>query len=403
MTACETLPEPSDIAPAFPWGPLLLLSAGAFWSVTLELLPAGLLPAMSSDLAVGAPRIGLLVTVWALTVGVTTIPLSHATRRMGRPQTLSLALAVLGGATVLTALAPTYAAVGAARLVAAAGHGLFWSVLLVYAAALAPEGRSGRAIAVVQVGPILATVVGLPVGTWLAGPLGWRPVVGLVGAAMVVGAALLVRLLPADTESGRTPAATQGRDPTRVLVLTGALLGATTLMAHFAVFTFVAPLSTGAWGLGGDDVGTLLLVFGAAGAAGLLISGLVPDQLAQPALVAVVGSLAVTFGLLGVASDSVIVVHALVAVWGLLLGMLPPLLQARVIGVASPASKGVAGAVLVVVFNLGIAAGALLGGAVIDRAGVDRLLPVAACVAAVAAVGLAALGRWVAVRAQQAR
>lgn len=330
---------------------------------------------------------------------MTTIPLSHATRRLGRPQTLGLALAILGGATVLTALAPTYAAVGATRLVAAAGHGLFWSVLLVYAAGLAPEGRAGRAIAVVQVGPILATVVGLPVGTRLSGPLGWRPVVALVGVTIVVGAALLVRLLPADTAAGTTPTATEGRDPTRVLVVTGALLGAAALVAHFAVFTFVAPLTTGAWELGEDDVGTLLLVFGGAGAVGLLISGLVPDHLAHPALVAVVGSLAGTFGLLAVASDSPVLVHALVAGWGLLLGMLPPLLQARVIGVASPASKGAAGAVLVVVFNLGIAAGTLVGGGVIDRAGVDLLLPVAAVVAAAAAVGLVAVGRWAAARA----
>jgi predicted MFS family arabinose efflux permease len=56
--------------------------------------------------------------------------------------------------------------------------------------------------------------------------------------------------------------------------------------------------------------------------------------------------------------------------------------------------------VLVVVLNLGIAAGALVGGGVIEHAGV-ALLPVSAVVAAAAAEGRVVLGRWAAVRRNQ--
>ena len=407
MTTCQTT-SPTDrtcppLAPppaVFPWRPLALLSAAAFGSVTLEMLPAGLLPDMTADLGVGAPRIGLLVTVWALTVAVATLPLSRATRRLRRPRALGLALAVLGGASLLSALAPTYAGVAALRLLAATGHGLFWSVLLVYAVSLAPEGSRGRAVAVVQVGPVLATVGGLPVGTWLAGEVGWRWVVAAVGAAIVAGAALLARVLPDADAGDEGPTRADGRDPTVVPVVAGAVLGALALVAHFAVFTFVAPLTTGPWGLERADVGSVLLVFGVAGAAGLLAVGLVPDRAAQPALVGVVAALAATFGMLAVAEGAA-PVHALAAVWGLGLGMLPSLFQARVIGVASPAFRNAAGAVLVVTFNLGIAAGAVVGGGVIDRAGLDRLLPLAAGVAAAAALGLLVLGTTLARRVER--
>jgi len=103
------------------------------------------------------------------------------------------------------------------------------------------------------------------------------------------------------------------------------------VLAHFAVFTFVSELATGAWALEADDLGGLLLVFGVTGAAGLPLSGALPDRFAQHSLVPVVIALAVTLALLAVARGPVAVV-SLVAGWSLVLGMLPPLLQSRVIG-----------------------------------------------------------------------
>jgi predicted MFS family arabinose efflux permease len=375
-----------------PVRPLLLLSFGAFWTVTLEMLPAGLLPSMSADLGVSPTRIGLLVTLWALTVGLSTVPLSRATRSWGRPRVLATALAVLGASTVVTALAPAYGAVAATRLVAAAGHGLFWSVLMVYAASIAPEGRSGRAISIVLGGPLLANVVGLPLGTALAGPLGWRGVVGGVGALMVVGAVLLRRLPEVPAPPGARVTAAGRRDATAPLVIGGALLGALALLAHFAVFTFVSELVTGPWALEAGDLSGLLLVFGVTGAVGLLVAGALPDRFGPHFLVGVVLALSGTFALLAVVRSPAPVL-TLVAGWGLLLGMLPPLLQSRVIGVASPGYRDVAGAILVTVFNLGIAAGALAGGQVVQHLGQSLLLPIAAVVMASSGTGLVVLMR----------
>jgi predicted MFS family arabinose efflux permease len=305
---------------------------------------------------------------------------------------LATALAVLGASTVVTALAPAYGAVAATRLVAAAGHGLFWSVLMVYAASIAPEGRSGRAISIVLGGPLLANVVGLPLGTALAGPLGWRGVVGGVGALMVVGAVLLRRLPEVPAPPGARVTAAGRRDATAPLVIGGALLGALALLAHFAVFTFVSELVTGPWALEAGDLSGLLLVFGVTGAVGLLVAGALPDRFGPHFLVGVVLALSGTFALLAVVRSPAPVL-TLVAGWGLLLGMLPPLLQSRVIGVASPGYRDVAGAILVTVFNLGIAAGALAGGQVVQHLGQSLLLPIAAVVMASSGTGLVVLMR----------
>jgi predicted MFS family arabinose efflux permease len=377
---------------ALPWRPLLLLSFGAFWTVTLEMLPAGLLPAMSADLDVRPSRVGLLVTVWAVTVGLSSVPLTRATRSWHRPAVLGLALGGLGLATLLTSLMPSYAGVLVTRLVAAGGHGLFWSVLMVYAASIAPRGREARAISVVLAGPILAGAVGLPLGTALSDPLGWRVVVGAVAVAMIAGAPALPRFLPA-APVPPAPSAAGVRDETAGRVLAAALFGALALVAHFAVFTFVSPLATDRWGFAEGSVGALLLVFGIAGAVGLAASGFLGDRSPRGSLLVTVAALALTFAVLTAAEAYGGVVAVAVAAWGLLLGLLPPLLQNAVIGAASPSYKDSAGAILVSTFNLGIATGATLGGVVFDTAGLAWLLPLAVVAAAVSALGLGRVTR----------
>ncbi|MFC5728786.1 MULTISPECIES: MFS transporter [Nocardioides] len=125
----------------------------------------------------------------------------------------STSLAVLGAATLLTALSSGYGAVAATRLLAAAGHGLFWSVLMVSAASIAPEVRSGRAISIVLAGPILANVVGLPLGTALATPLGWRPVVAVVViAGALLGAVTTIEFGPHPAGPTRRRRDAQARD-----------------------------------------------------------------------------------------------------------------------------------------------------------------------------------------------
>ena len=389
MTTTSLPPTPTA---TLPWRPLLLLSFGAFWTVTLEMLPAGLLPAMSSDLDARPSRVGLLVTVWAVTVGLTSIPLTRATRAWPRPAVLGVALGVLGTATLLTAFAPTYAGVLVTRLVAAGGHGLFWSVLMVYAASIAPRGREARAISVVLAGPILAGAVGLPLGTALSEPLGWRVVVGAVAVAMMVAAPALPRLLP-PAAPAPAPPSSGVRDETARRVLAAALFGAVALVAHFAVFTFVSPLATDRWGFAEDSVGALLLVFGIAGAIGLAASGWLGDRYPRIALVATVAALALAFTLLAAAGAFGGVAVVMVGLWGLVLGLLPPLLQNAVIGAASPAYKDAAGAILVATFNLGIATGATAGGLVIDTAGLGWLLPLAVVAAVVSALGLGRVTR----------
>jgi Arabinose efflux permease len=105
-------------APSLPWPALIVLAAAVFLSITIEMMPTGLLPEMSEGLGVTEPLVGLLVSVFAFTVVLTSTSLTALTARMPRHALLVVVLAVLGvmmgGIMVgLTAFAPTYLQVSA--------------------------------------------------------------------------------------------------------------------------------------------------------------------------------------------------------------------------------------------------------------------------------------------------
>lgn len=363
---------------ALPWRPLLILSVVAFITVTTELLPASLLVELSDGLNVSERAAGLLVAGWALTVAAASIPLVRLTARVPRRHVLPSALLVSGLATAGTALAPTYASALASRIVAAAAHGLFWSLLVATAASLVPLTHIGRAISVVLAGPALAGVVGIPLGAVIGAHVGWRYSFGLL-ALLLAAASIAVRLLtlqdpPGDADQDRR------RDPAAATVLALAVAGGLVITGHFTLYTYVSPLLQVS---GGYDAGTcalLPLAFGLAGLAGIALS----DRLPRHALVAVsagFAAAAASLALLGAGLPAAVLAMTL---WGSLIGLLPPVFQTRLLRTASPGKQATAGAVGVTVLNLGIAAGASLGGLTLHVLDVRALPAVAAGVILVA-------------------
>src|SRR5690554_4369913 len=193
------IPAPPGSAPAahgLPWRSLLTLGAVTFVVVVGEMLPTAVLPQMSADLGVPQARTGLLVSLWAATVVVTSLPLVRLTARWDRRTVAAGALVVFALSAVATALATTYPAALAGRLVGGAVCGLVWATVNSHTAAVVPERHLSRAVAVVLAGATLGTVLGVPAANLAARALDWRAGFWAVAAASLVVAAL-VRLVVA--------------------------------------------------------------------------------------------------------------------------------------------------------------------------------------------------------------
>jgi len=335
-----------------PWPVLLVLGAATLVMVTGEMLPTAVLGPMSRGLDVSESAAGLLVSVWAGVVVVASIPLVRLTQRLPRP-------ALIAGSLVAFAVA--------------AAVGLLWSTVNAHVADLVPDRLLGRATSVVLGGATLGMVLGTPVARLVADLAGWRASFALLALVSLVAALLVLRLVPparggAAAEHDVVPAEGALRATVVVTVLV-----ALVLVGHYGAYTFITRLS--------GPPAVALLVFGLASAVGVALAG----RIDRTALGLVVATALTAAAVLAVASHGDL---ALVALWGAASGALPPLAQTLILRLAGPGHRGLAGALIPVLFNGGIAVGAASASAIVAQRGVGGLGLPAAGLIAVAAIGL---------------
>ena len=360
---------------SFPWFALLALAAAAFTDVVTDLLPAGLLPQMGAALHVSEAQTGFLVTAFAIASALAAIPGTAALRGLPRRPVLIAVLTGFAVFDVITALSPWYPLTFAARLLAGVMGGTLWSMLAGCAARMVPARYRGRAIAVVLSGITVALCAGLPAGTALAVAFGWRVSFALLaGLALVLAGCIRWRVpdLPGEPRGRRTPlrrvAAKRGIPA--VLLATGLLL-----TGHQAMYTYLAAYAPG-------RAGMVLLVFGGSTVAGIWITGLLADRHLRAVLLAALALIASAMAVMALVPAALL---AAVALWGAAFGGAPALLQTALVAASGPGDADVATSLQTTVYNIGIAAGALAGGAVLDADGV-RALPWFTALIVVAAV-----------------
>lgn len=335
---------------------------------TGEYVVAGMLPAVAAGLDVGVPAAGQLVTVYAATVVLFGPALTALTARRPPKGLLLVLMAVFVAGTLGCALAPSYAVMVAARVVAAVAHCTVFAVALVVATSLVPPQRAGRAIAAVAAGLTLSTVLGVPVGTVIEAQAGWRWTFVVVAGVGAVGLVLLAVVLPRQPGPQPGPLGAQVR-----VLLRPAVAGmfAVTILGYagvFATFTYLAPLVEQVVGAGPNAVTVVVTAFGVGGVAGNAVAARLTDAHPRATLLVALAVLSATLLVLPATVGALPLHVAVVAIFGAAAFATVPGLQARVIALASGA-PALAAATNVAAFNLANTVGAAVGGVVAATAG----------------------------------
>ncbi|NQX36226.1 MFS transporter [Herbiconiux sp. VKM Ac-2851] len=385
-TAVTTfLPQTGSIpvVKRFPWGGLIVLATAVFLSVTAEMIPTGLLPEMSTSLGVTESQTGLLISFFAFAVVLTSVPLSLLFRRVPRHLLLVGVLVVVAVTSVLASMAPSYEFLVAVRIIGGMAHGVFWGVVGAYSAHLVPKEQIGRAVALTTGGGTLAFVLGVPLATAVGHAFGWRIPFLVVGLLALLGAVLLWFMLPrvdhlkhAVQDARLTDAGRRRRfvwnDSIPAVALV-CIFAAVVTVGHYSFYTYIAPFMIDRMGVAEGDVGLLLLVYGVAGALGLIIAGSVFGKRPSTGLLV---SLAVTAGsvlVLSVFTANPVIAIGSFALWGVVFGIIPTLMATRLMHVADPAIRDAASAFYSTAFNVGIGLGAVVGALFLDTFGLEVL------------------------------
>jgi len=368
--------------------PLIALGIGAFGIGLTEFIIMGLLPQVARDLGVSLPSAGLLITGYALGVTLGGPLLAVAASRLPHRAVLMLVMAIFTAGNLLCALAPGFGLVLAARVITGFAHGTFFGTGSVVAQAIVPPHRKASAIATVFTGLTLATVLGLPFGTWLGQIFGWRATFWAVAGIGALALAAIAAFVP-QTAAGtplklRQLALFLRPAPRRALAMTA--LG---YAGVFMVFTYITPLLTDVAGVPDARVALYLLLFGLGVFGGNLAGGWLADR--WPAASVRLALAGLAGGLL--ALRLALALPSLVAIAMVLLGLLAfatlAPLQSHMMA-RSPDGADTLGATLnISAFNLGNAIGAWLGGVALAASLGLPSLPLLAALLPLAALAMA--------------
>ncbi|UAL53586.1 MULTISPECIES: MFS transporter [Metabacillus] len=352
---------------------LLALAVSAFAIGTTEFISVGLLPMISEDLAIPVTTAGLTVSLYAVGVMFGAPILTSLTSNMSRKTLLLWIMIVFLIGNSLSAGATSIGVLLGGRIIAALSHGVFMSIGSTIAADLVPENRRASAISIMFTGLTVATVTGVPFGTFIGQQFGWRLafiVIIIIGLAALIANSILV---PSDLKKGnRTTFADQLK-----LVKNGRLLLVFMITAlgyggTFVVFTYLSPLLQNVTGFKEGTVAMILLVYGIAIAIGNMIGGKLSNKNPIKALFYMFIVQAIVLFVLSFTAPFKIAGLLTILLMGLFAFMNVPGLQVYVVMLAErfvPSAVDVASAINIAAFNAGIAIGAFLGGIITDSIG----------------------------------
>jgi len=352
---------------------LLALAVSAFAIGTTEFISVGLLPLISEDLNISVKTAGLTVSLYALGVTFGAPILTSLTSTMSRKGLLIWIMVVFIIGNSIAATASSVGVLLVARVLSALSHGVFMSIGSTIAASLVPENRRAGAISIMFTGLTVATVTGVPFGTFLGQQFGWRAaflIIVLIGVIALIANSILI---PSGLRKGvRSSFSDQVKLLTNGRLLLVFAITALGYGGTFVVFTYLSPLLQEITGFQSGTIAMILLLYGVAIAIGNLIGGKLSNQNPIQVLLYMFIIQAVVLFILSFTAPFKVASLVTISIMGLFAFMNVPGLQVYVVMLAErfvPSAVDVASAMNIAAFNAGIAIGSYLGGIIADTIG----------------------------------
>jgi MFS transporter, DHA1 family, inner membrane transport protein len=370
----------------FNW-PLLALAIGAFGIGVTEFSPMGMLPVIAEGVDASIPSAGLLVSAYAIGVMVGAPVMTLLFSRWGKRTALMALMAIFTLGNILSAFAPDYWTLLAARVVTSLNHGAFFGLGSVVAASLVPKDKQASAVATMFMGLTIANVGGVPLATWVGQHIGWRAAFGGTAVLGVITITALWLALPKSAAGKRPDVRRELKVLAQPQVVIALLTTVTGASAMFSLYTYVAPMLEELTGASGAFVTLALVLIGLGFTIGNWLGGRVADWSLEGATALFLGALAVIMLAIPFVIGSHVGAAIVLLLWGGAAFAIVPPVQMRVMQAASDA-PGLASSINIGAFNLGNAIGAAVGGGVISAGLGYAAVPVAGGLMAAAGLGL---------------
>ncbi len=362
---------------------MILISISAFIINTTEFVPVALLSDIAQDFAITTAQTGWMMTLYAWIVALMSLPLMLLTGKLERKRLLLAVFVVFIASHILAVFAWNFQVLLLSRVGAACAHAIFWSITAAIILRVAPEGKRALALSVLAMGTSLAMVLGVPIGRLVGQWFGWRTTFGGIGVLALIVFVLQAKLLPTlpslfDGDFKKVSELLKNR------YLVGLYLFIFLVFtAHYTAYSYIEPFMHEVGQISDNLITVVLLVFGAAGLIGSLLFSRWGDQSANSMLMLATTLLMLCMAALLWVVGSIGWLSLTTLIWGIVLMLLILCVQAKVIMIDENA-QDVVMAMFSGIINLGIGAGALIGGYAVMHITLPNVGFVGAAIAGVA-------------------
>lgn len=339
---------------------VFIMACAAFVFNTTEFVPVAMLSDIAQSFDMQTADTGLMMTVYAWTVLIMSLPAMLATGKMERKGLLVKLFIVFIIGHILSVIAWDFWILLIARMCIALAHSVFWSITASLVMRIAPKHKKTQALGMLAIGTALATILGLPIGRIVGQLVGWRITFAIITVLALVIMCFILRLLPNLPSKNAGSLASLPILAKRPLLI--GLYAATMIIiaAHFTAYTYIEPFMINIGGLDPNFATVVLLVFGVSG----IIASILFNRLHRfgptKFVVTAMGLLVSSLLLLLSSTDYMVTMFALAFIWGIGISCIGLALQMRVLKLA-PDATDVATAIFSGIYNAGIGAGALFG------------------------------------------
>jgi MFS transporter, DHA1 family, inner membrane transport protein len=344
---------------------LWALVFGNFVIGTGVLLPAGLLNPLSAELHVDIATTGLLMLAGGVVVGAGAPILAMLTTRIDRRLLLVLSMTLYAVGHLLSAFATSFWPLLIIRVLMISAAGVFSPQAAAAVSLLVPPERRASAIAFIFIGWSVASVGGIPLGSWLSAILGWRTVFALMGGLSVLSGLAVWFTVPSGLYGKPLDIASWKKVFTSPALLWVLLVTLLSMSGQFTVFGYLAPILKQVTAATPDQISLAFLIAGAAGFLGNTIGSRLVRRVAVERVIAMaLFSLCSGFLVFGIMFGNYWGSIAGLALWGFGTFSSNSLQQSRLVNLA-PALASATVALNTSAVYLGQAIGAGAGGALI--------------------------------------
>lgn len=344
-----------------------ILAIASFVVGTVELVIAGIIDMIAQDLNVSVGTAGQLITVYSLVFAFGSPILISLTAKVERRKLLTAAMFVFFVGNMISIVSPTFAVLLVSRIILAASCSIVVVLSVVMASSIvAPELR-GRAIGIIFMGISASLVIGVPLGTFIGEMWGWRSTFALVGALTLIVAWAVRRYLPQVAPRPGVQLREQLRTLKDSKILSAHLISILQMTGQFTIYTYITPFLHEMMGLSTNMISFVLFVYGLAGIAGGWIGGWSSDKLGNSKTILITLLLhALAIFLLPYSTGSIFLLLIVTVVW-CACNMAPsPAIQSYLVQTA-PESSDIQLSFNTSSLHIGVAAGSILGGLIVNH------------------------------------